>query len=153
MKVKRNDIATMVNVLNSLNGETTNKPKFSYAIIKNFKVLQTELDLIQEARPTIVDEVETKRNEMLLDLAKKDEEGKPVWREENKLFEFTIPDEEVNKKIKDLYDAHPTLLQEIEDFNNLLEEEVDLELLTVGLDLLPELSLQQMVGIEFMVID
>ena len=126
--------------------EGENNPKLlTYALIKNSKLIETEVTAIREAYETETEgykEYLDKLREVYNEFGAKDEQGNvkvtpngfELLREEDR--------ETVTEKIKELEETFKDALdarnKEIEDYQELLKSEIDLDLQKIEFDALPE---------------
>ncbi|KKM66153.1 hypothetical protein LCGC14_1484030 [marine sediment metagenome] len=140
----RKDVVALWQVLNQLKNKEFDNFKFTYALAKNKRMLQSEIDTLQEVRqPSLAfQEYSQKRNEMLTRLSKKDEKGKPII--EDNLFVLENPDEasiemekfnEENKKVIDDNDIKE------KNFKLLMDDEVEIKHYKVKLSNVPKKGL------------
>lgn len=129
--------------------------KFAYTVIKNKKKIEEELKILEEAiKPsTEFQDYENKRLQICNIHSEKHEDGTPVI-EDNK---FKIIDlDTFNEELSDLKEQYLESISEREsqimEYNNLLNEECDLELdKLVFTDLPQDITTQQLEMIDFMI--
>lgn len=119
--------------------------RFQYTAIKNKKTLETEVKVLEEAAKPLEDYVsfENERVALCTELSEKDETGKPkvegnkyVFSDENFVALETKIKELIDGKYKDaLYEQQKREFQ----FQTLVQEEVDLDLLKINLSSLPDI--------------
>jgi hypothetical protein len=122
------------------------KPKFHYAVIKNSKVIAPEVEVLQEFRQSLQvegwEEFQKAERELIEKWAKKDEEGNPIAinnvsyeiPKENKDI-LLKEQEELNTQYKEVVDQY---LKNSESFQEVLNEEIELEFYKMDVELLPE---------------
>lgn len=118
--------------------------RWAYAVAKNMDRLQPEIRALQKAFAHDEDfaEYESKRRELAKEHAVK-EDGKPKTVKVGANEEYLIDDQDkFNKELKKLQKKHEEAVdnreQQIEDFNELLSEEVELDLYMINPDYIPE---------------
>lgn len=125
IKINRNDLMSLNNVLDSLKDEFY--PIMKYAIKINKSILKNEVEAIREAYKSNIErynEFETKRYELF------DEKGKIKEGKNNEL-----------KALEEEYkDALEERKKETNEFMKLLLEEIEIEIYQVSNDLIPNLS-------------
>lgn len=125
IKINRNDLMSLNNVLDSLKDEFY--PIMKYAIKINKSILKNEVEAIREAYKSNSErynEFETKRYELF------DEKGKIKEGKSNDL-----------KALEEEYkDALEERKEETNEFMKLLLEEIEIEIYQVSNDLIPNLS-------------
>ena len=118
-----------------------------YTIIKNAKKYQGEYDALIKASEFEIEGFEEYKNDFLQvaqEYAQKDESGNIKWNEQ--MTGFFVQDaskqEETNDKIKEVNEKHKDVLDKrvemIKDYNNLLNEEIEVEFDTISLNDLPD---------------
>lgn len=115
--------------------------KIAYAIAKNRKLIETELEVLNETVKLLPDfeAYEKERITLLETHSSKDEQGKPII--ENNTYKIeNLPDWE--KDIKELQETHKeaieTRTKQISDFNALMEEEASIEFYPFTEDQIPD---------------
>lgn len=125
IKINRNDLINLNNVLDSLKDEFY--PIMKYAVKINKSILKNEIEAIREAYKSNIErynEFETKRYELF------DEKGKIKEGKNNEL-----------KALEEEYkDALEERKKETNEFMKLLLEEIEIEIYQVSNDLIPNLS-------------
>jgi hypothetical protein len=119
--------------------------KFQYMSIKNKKMLEPEVKSLEEAAKPLEDYVAFERERMQLceELAEKDDAGKPKIE----LNKYVLSDENaliLDQKIRSLIDnkyKDALMEQQVREqqFQTLLQEEVDLDLIKINLSSIPEI--------------
>ena len=125
--------------------------KFAYAVARNIQALKPEVTALQEAikQSPEYQAYEKARVDLATKHASKDEKGKPVIVGN----EFAIEDQEAfDKAIEELKEKHKTTIeareQQLKDFNELLEKDVDVTLFKVALEDVPQnITTNQMTSI------
>lgn len=125
IKISRNDIMSLNNILDSLKEEFN--PIMKYAIKINTSILKNEVEAVREAYKSNIErynEFEKKKYELY------NEKG--ILKEDKK-NEFKALEEEYK-------DAIEERKKESEEFMKILLEEIDIEIYQVSNDLIPNLS-------------
>jgi len=154
-KITRKEVLRLAQGLKSV----SNYPgaKFSYAISKNSRKLEVEIECLKEAQKPSegFSKYETERIELCKEMAKKDESGNPLTT--NNSFDIDdIPT--FDKKMKELNKKFKTDLEErekqIKEVESLLSGEVSIELHKVSVDDLPEnITATQLSSIDEMIVE
>lgn len=144
MQIQREKLVAMFGLINRLLNQKTSV-RFHYLLLKNKKLLQPEIEAIQEAQqidpPAGHNEFNDKRIELCKEYCVKDENGEAVIKQGNYAI---IPErkEEFEGKMADLKEEYKGLIEELdkrqEDFVNLLKEHVEVNLTTIPLSVMPE---------------
>ncbi len=138
--MKRSELFNLYNKLQGLRSYNDNK-RFSYALIKNIKIIQEEIEKLNEIiKPN--DEFlkfEDERIQICNSHCVKDENGEPDLDGD----EFKIIDKDkFDESLKPLKEKHNTTLnqrqQQIEKYNSMLDDNIEIELSKVGPDDLPD---------------
>ena len=136
MKLTKRDIVQIYNTLAYFKTIDVEKPKgYVYKAFKNLKLMQTEIDALSEIEPTIFKEFQYQVNNLLIEYADKDLNGYPATKENSGLIkDLVFSDDklqEVNKKINELSLTidREAMAKEQEDYDAILDEEIDIELL------------------------
>lgn len=138
----KNELFTLISVFDQIKNVASN-PKFAYAIAKNRKLVQSEVDVIKEAiaPDEKVKEYDQKRIAMCRDYCQMDANGQPVIAEQNfvidpeKQEDFNKAIEELREEYTEALDAHRVKLEQADQ---LLQEEVDLDFHKVLIDNFPD---------------
>lgn len=149
MKVSREKLFVLNMFLDRIKQEETKKNVFFlYSIAKNKELIKSELTALEEARKPSEkkQEYEAKRIELCKKYCKKEESGNPIILDlglPTARFDFDI--EEKNKfdeEMVPLQEEYKEILEEekiqMEEFNNLLKEEIEVNLIKFQLSKLPE---------------
>lgn len=138
--MKRSEIFELYNKLQGLRYHVNNK-KFSYALIKNVKNIEVDINTLNEIIKPTEDflQFEQERIAICRSHSIKDENGEPVLNND----EFQIENmENFNSDlipIKEKYEKTLSKRQEqIEKYNSLLDEDNVVELIKIGPDDLPD---------------
>ena len=147
--MKNKDILKLLQGLNQI----SNYPgtKFAYCVAKNMNIIKPELESLNKAVEQTKEfkEYENKRIELAIKYAKKDSKGDPTIANN----EYVLEDKKgFDKQIKELQKGYDKAIKErekqFEEYNKLLEEDVDIKLYQIELDNLPkEITPQQMSAI------
>jgi len=148
-------------------GEEKLSPRIALGIARNKAVAEEELKLIQEARsnvkmPEELIKYDEERIELCKQYADKDEEGNPKLKEiknpetgsKQEIFVFSSENnKELVKKIEELieekYKEAFERKEDIEEeFEDLLNEEIDVSMVKLDIDKLPDLTTEQVKVIE-----
>jgi len=155
MKVKRNELTKLTQAFNNV--KDLSGIKFAYAITKNKRKIQQELDTLKEIFKPIAeyDKYEQDRVKLCNELCDKDENNNPVIK--NNQFVGLEKNEDFNKKVKILQETYKSAIEErenqIKEYNTLMSEEVEIELHKVKLVDVPQnISSKQLESI-FVIID
>lgn len=143
IKLKKNDISNIYQVLSNLKGNYVNKLK--YAIKKNKDFLEESFAQIK-TRSEIVNEqfkiYEQKRLDLIREYAVKNEFGQIVRESVDevriKKDKFNEFNEKVNELANEYKDAIQLRQKEVNDFNVFLQEEVEVEVYKFSNDLIPD---------------
>lgn len=135
MKIIRNELLKLNNVLAELADNTTFSFKFNYFIGKNIKKVMAELKLIQGAlKPSPeFQEYDDQRLRLVKDCSLKDAKGKPIQRQNpNGSSSFDIDpekQEQFDNGLSELKKQHKAALDEhqkkMDAYNEALEEDVE----------------------------
>ncbi len=142
MKIKRKDLITIWAVLETIKDSKTNI-RTTYTIAKNRNLIEPEVVAIQEAMKLFgpLAEYENKRVSLCKEYCKKNDNGDPITDNGSYVFD-SDQRVEFEKKLKELQESMPEAIeqakkQEIE-IENLMEDVVDIELLTFKISSLPD---------------
>jgi len=147
MSLSRQAIVEIFYVLNELLNEEKSKfnKGFTFAVTRTMDSIKPEVRAIIEARETGVDkykEYEEKKMELVSKYASKDENGEPV--SENSQWTFPSPEvktkaqEELNAIRGDYEEAIQERAKEIDLYNELAAEEVEIEICQTSFERLPD---------------
>lgn len=138
--MKRSELFDLYNRLQGLRYHSDNK-KFSYALIKNIKTIESEINRLNEIIKPTEDflQFEQERIAICRSHAIKDENGEPILNGD----EFQIEDmSKFNSDLEPMKMKYQDVLhkrqQQIEKYNSLLDEQVEVELIKIGPDDLPD---------------
>jgi len=115
--------------------------KFNYAVIKNLKLIEEQLKIIEkEMKPTSdFMEFENVRIPLCEEHAKKDETGKPILINDDYQFEDMDKFLEAIKPLQEKYkDTLDNRQKQIDKYNKMLDEDIDIEFIKINKDELPE---------------
>lgn len=120
--------------------------RFAYAISKNKKLIQEELELVEKSlvQSDKYKEYEQKRVELCTKHANKDKDGNPMMLENV----FSIADmEQFSKELKELQSGYTAELEEhlkkVEEYNKLLEMDTEITFFKIKLEILPDTYLDK----------
>lgn len=144
MKEKRNVFVSIYGVLKELENEKASV-RFSFAVAKNLKILENEVQPIYSTIQKPVEgseEYEKERKVVIERFCEKDKNGKPKMEGNG---QYKIPQENINGlnyELEQLGGKYPDVMKRIQEkekeIKKLLDEEVDLELRKIHLKDLPE---------------
>lgn len=134
--------------------------KFAFSVLKNRKIFEKQIEEDKEIFEKILaptedfKEFETKRIELCVIHSEKDEVGNPIV--ENDQYKISDYDS-FNIELEKLYEKHKETVEsrkkQIDDYNSLMEEELELEFKKVSFEDIPEdISEKQLRNLEFMLI-
>ena len=130
-------------------------PKFVYAIAKNIAKIDVELKFLEKAiKPSDAFlKYEKERIQLCEDNCVKDPSGKPIMENREYAFPGNI---DKDKLFDDLMATHKEALDErqkqIDEFNKLMDSEVEIDLHMLKPEALPEnITVLQLKGIDFIV--
>lgn len=130
-------------------------PRFVYVIAKNISILKDEIKALNEAQKPTDEfmEFDKERVELAKQFAAKDKDGKPRTFMDGNQSKFVIEDidafEKAAKKLKKEHkEAVEAREKQMEDFNKIMEEEIDIHLYGLNQEDLPEdITARQLSGI------
>jgi hypothetical protein len=143
--MKKRDLFSILGILDQMNNEKT-QVKFAYAMAKNRKKIQAEVEVLRESVKSSpeMEEFEKKRLVLCHDMAQKDDEGKPLTKggAGNLGPMFVIADQEAfNTAFDALKEEYKDALElqdlKRKEFEALLDEEAETELHKIPLDVFP----------------
>lgn len=147
IKVKRSDLFLMQNAVNAL-AHVKGSCKFAYALAKNKKFLDDEVNLMREGVNPKQDFIAYEKARIALceKFAEKDENDKPKIAggqyqglENNKKFQA-----EMGKLVEEYKEKIEERKAQLESFNEMIKEEVELEMWAIKLGEIPnEISADQ----------
>jgi len=145
MTFKKKDLLNIDAAIKHLLEGDEKPKKLTYALVKNAKVLETEVTAIREAYETETEgykEYLDKLREIYNDFGAKDEQGNVKITPNG--FELAKEEDRdtVTKKIEDLEGTYKESLEsrnkEIEEYQELLNEDIELNLQKIEFETLPE---------------
>lgn len=161
-KKTKTEVIKLFNTIATL-AETKMNSKAAYGLIKNKKLLEKEIEIVKELQtkfspsPEFL-EYNKKRLDILEENSKKDENQKPLMREDHLGRSFDLEDDKeefVKEKIEELREEYKETIEEQEkienDFNSLMEEEVSFDFFQILVSNLPDLNMRTMEIIECMI--
>ncbi len=138
--MKRSELFNLYNKLQGLRHHSDNK-KFSYALIKNIKTIESDINKLNEIIKPDNDfiQFEQERIGICHSHAIKDENEEPIlngdeFQIEN-MEQFNLALEPIKIKYQDVLSNRQ---QQIEKYNSLLDNEINMELVKIGPDDLPD---------------
>lgn len=138
--MKRSELFDLYNKLQGLRYHSDNK-KFSYALIKNIKSIESDINELNEIIKPNEDflQFEQERISVCKSHAIKDENGEPILNGD----EFQIENmEQFNADLEPMKVKYQDVLskrqKQIEEYNTLLDEEIQEDLIKIGPDDLPD---------------
>lgn len=154
--MKRKDFGLAIEALDSVS--EIKGVKFAFAVLKNRKQIENQLEEDKPIFEKILTpsddfkEYETARIELCELSSEKDEEGKPLIEEDKyKILDIEKFNTELTTLTESFKDAVDDRKKQIEEYNSLMEEEIEFVFQKVNFDILPDdLSEQQLLKIEFM---
>lgn len=121
---------------------------FAYAVVKNLKLLEKEIEILEEVRKPseqFITEFQPKVDELVKKHSKKDEDGNPeqtdtpqgqtIAVDPAKKDKFEKEFTELEKENQELVDQR---MEQLNKFNDLLQEETVIELVKIKKEDLPE---------------
>ena len=149
MKVtlKRGELVELNMMLREMSSKASNCDKrFKFAVVRNLEYFEPEMKAIQETQKPNpkFEEYQNKRMQIGEEFADKDEKGQPkkVMIEGNQVYEITEKKDEANAKVVELVKEYSDVIEEqksaIEEFNTLMEEEVETDICKISFEYLPE---------------
>jgi len=145
MKLKRRTVMDSLSILEKLKKQNLNI-KTAFKIVKVSKIISNEVEALRETfqMDSEMRNYETERLELLKKYAKLDENGNLIVRgntvelDASRLLEL-------EEEMKKLNEAHPGINEKIQtyynDLNDLLDQEIDLDIETISLDDLKDVSI------------
>lgn len=139
--MKKKDLFTLETALNSVKGRSANI-KFSYAVVKNSKLIAGEIEAIREvAKPgPEFEEYNRQRLALLAEHAHKDENGNPLLNEQGTAYKY-VDEAAVNEALKAFNEENAAVLEQNKqketEVNALLDEEIELDFHKVGIEHFP----------------
>ena len=157
MQINREKLIEMYGVFERLAKDKCSV-KFHYTVLKNKRLIQPEIDSIREVNEPHpkYQEFEKKRMELCHSFTEKDENGKSKIENNN----FIIPQEsreEFDKQMNDLKTEYQEMFDNMDEkqkeFENLLKEDVEIELITIPMSIIPKELTGQEVEVLFDIIE
>ena len=154
--MKRKDFGLAMNALDSVS--ELKGVKFAFAVLKNRKKLEAQIEEDKSIFEQILTpsegfkEYEEKRIALCESSSEQDEEGKAKTEGDKYVIvdmdKFNI---DLTQLTKEYQAAVEDRKNQIEEYNSLMEEDMPLEFITLGIDTLPEeLTESQLRSLEFM---
>ena len=152
MKLSKQEILNLHGGLNAV--ESLGGAKFSYCIAKNLSKIKPEIEALQKAylaKKEFVDYDKERQSLAQSHAVKVD--GKPQTIIENGAEKYAIEDQnKFDAELKVLQEKHKTVIDErqkqLDDFTDILKEEVEIELSTLSPEYLPkDITAKQTSGI------
>ncbi len=152
MKIKRNEILSLWDVLCSFNGQAG--VKFCYAVAKNKRLLQGEVESIYEANPDTSEDFRSEKKKILDKYAEKDNKKKPIYIDKgNGVSEPKVKPEDRLKAIREIEELKNEKFKDKSDqYDKLLREEVEINLHQISLDQFPDNISQHKMDVLFCLI-
>jgi len=143
--MKKTEVVNLFNLFDLIKAKESNI-KFSYAVVKNKKIIQTEIESIEEIqkeKEKILEGYLTERDELIKKFGKTNEKGLPEIKAEDKqaMANFTSEDIILREKYKNELEEY-TLKQK--EFDEILEEEVEFNFHKMKIDIMPDFITPQM---------
>lgn len=141
MEIKKRQLVKVWNTIDRLGARQCHR-KFAYGLMRNRKILQDEIDILQDlSKPTDGWQAfEEKRIGICRELADKDENGEP--KVQGNQFLVTEKKEELDERIEKLREEHKDDLDEFErrekEFDEILDEDISIDIYKIKLSLFPE---------------
>jgi len=138
--MKRSELFDLYNKMQGLRYHSDNK-KFSYALIKNIKNVESDINKLNEIIKPTQDflEFEKERISICRLHAIKDENDEPILNGDEFQIEnmdkFSLDLEPLKIKYRDVLTERQ---KQIEKYNSLLDEDINIELVKIGPDDLPD---------------
>jgi hypothetical protein len=154
--MKRKDFGPAIDALNSVS--EVKGVKFAFAVLKNRRKLESQI----EDDRTIFEEIlkpsegfkeyEDKRISLCESSSEKDEEGKAITEGDRyKIIDMVKFNNDLNELTEEYQDVVDDRKKQIEEYNSLMEENIELDFQKVGFNDLPEeLTENQLRSLEFM---
>jgi len=139
-KVERIKLFGLLNAIESV--KTIKDVKFAYALVKNKKRIKEEIELLKEATKVSdkLQEYEKKRIMLCKQYCEKDDNKKPIIK--NNSYCGLDNNKNFNEEIKKLREEYKEELdnreKQIEDYNKLLEEKVEIDFYKISLKNIPQ---------------
>ena len=137
--MKKSEVLSLATELAKLVDKDVGNVKAAYAIARNIKIIAPIVSDLESLKEKVTKEFEDARTALCELHADKDEDGKV--KVENDQY-VGLPNDEFSDALKELIESHQPRIQE---FNDLLQEDEDVELYKVDIENLPStLTAQQM---------
>jgi len=138
------DLIEGISRINEMTIEEDISKKFNYALIMNDNNNRsTAKAIIEVSTPSDkYAEYENERESIVLEYCIKDDDGKPVLTDGRWIKVIPDKKEELDTKIEELNTQYQDVLdqrnKDLEDFNTILDTEVDVDIVTVSIDDVPD---------------
>lgn len=139
---KRLEIENLYRLLAGIKDKTFN-PKFSFFVIRNYGLMESEMIALEEVRNKIHESIQsfdTKRSELAASFADKDDNGAPII--ENNSYKIVENFQEFNEEFKKLADEHKEDFEKSQELEKslveLLNEEVEQKIMKIAYSDIPE---------------
>jgi hypothetical protein len=145
--MKKSQVITLFNLLDSMKTKESNS-KFSYVVAKNKKIIQKEIEVIEEVQTEmnkLISEFSKERNELITKLGEKNENGTYEIKAEDKENINLFIEEEANlkEKYKDNLDSYH---EKLDQFEEILQEEIEFDLYKIkDIEILPDFITPEMI--------
>jgi len=145
--MKKSQVITLFNILDSMKTKESNS-KFSYVVAKNKKIIQKEIEVIEEVQTEmnkLISEFSKERNELITKLGEKNENGAYEIKAEDKENINLFIEEESNlkEKYKDNLDSYH---EKLDQFEEILQEEIEFDLYKIkDIEILPDFITPEMI--------
>lgn len=151
--MKRNDLYIIKQILlECFERKDEWKTKLAYAIVKNLKMIQEEIKLVEQTHPVEPKEFTERKLKLLEKLAHKDENGNPIWEIPNVRYKYTVSEQEINNVVGKIREEYPELNKKYNEYLDFLNEEIEINFNKVDISLFPEnIKLDLMWNLDFMV--
>lgn len=157
IKIKNIDLIKMNNTLMEYNSKVISK-YFSYVINKNLNIIKDDIQVLKKLSipPKEYVDFEKIRRSICEKYSEKDDNGSSIFENNS----YAIKDECIyvfQQEIKELIDKNKQVVEDYKnsqnEFNNILEKEVEYDLEEVGFDHLPdEISPESLNAIMYIVV-
>ena len=151
--MKRKDLYNYLQVLTSVSD--LKGVKFAYAVIKNKKKIENEIKILEEIiiPNPLFEEFEKKRIVLCEVHSEKDTNGNPTIIENKyKISDLELFNTELEKLRLNYKDIIDERYKQINDYNNILDEDTEMEFTKIGyIDLPINISAKELDSIDFMV--
>ena len=151
--MKKRELYTSLEALDSV--KELKGIKFAYVALKNKKKIEEEIKLFEEIiKPNPkFEEYEQKRIQLCVVHSDKNENGEPViLNDKYKIIDENKFNTELDGLKKGYNDVIEERIKQINDYNLMLEEEVNIEFEKINFDNIPEnISAKELEAIDFMI--